>query len=57
MCRPGICQVRYRVTVNSQASEAEVRRVIDVADKYSPFRDVFERAHDVRRQVIITSHA
>ena len=52
---PGYLQVRYRVTVSSSAAEADVRRVIDTADKYSPFRDVFARAHDVRRQVIITT--
>jgi uncharacterized OsmC-like protein len=52
---PGYLQVRYRVTVISPASESEVRRVVDAADKYSPFRDVFARAHDVRRDLIITA--
>jgi uncharacterized OsmC-like protein len=50
---PGYTQVRYRVTVSSDASEADVRRVIDTADKYSPYRDVFARAHDVRRELTI----
>ena len=52
---PGYLQVRYRVTVISPASESEIRRVIDVADKYSPIRDVFARAHDIRRELVITS--
>ncbi len=46
---PGYTQVRYRVTVTSPAPEEEVRRMIDTADKYSPYRDVYARAHDVRR--------
>jgi uncharacterized OsmC-like protein len=50
---PGYTQVRYRVTVSSAAPEADVRRVIDTADKYSPYRDVFARAHDVRRELTI----
>ena len=50
---PGYLQVRYRVTVRSPAAEADVRRVIDAGDKYSPYRDVFARAHDIRRELII----
>ncbi len=46
---PGYTQVRYRVTVTSPAPEEDVRRMIDIADKYSPYRDVYARAHDVRR--------
>lgn len=46
---PGYTQVRYTVTVASSAPEEDVRRVIETADRYSPFRDVFARAHDVRR--------
>ena len=50
---PGYTQVRYIVTVASSAPEEDVRRVINTADKYSPYRDVFARAHDVRREVRI----
>jgi uncharacterized OsmC-like protein len=50
---PGYTQVRYTVTVASRAPEADVQRVLDTADKYSPYRDVFTRAHDVRRDVRI----
>jgi len=52
---PGYTQVRYTVTVTSPASEEEILRVLDTADRYSPYRDVFARAQDVRRQVRITS--
>jgi uncharacterized OsmC-like protein len=52
---PGYLQVRYRVHVTSQAPEADVRRLVETADKYSPYRDVFARAHDVRRELVITS--
>jgi hypothetical protein len=50
---PGYLQVRYRVTVTSPAPEADVQRVLDIADKYSPYLDVHARAHDVRRETTI----
>ena len=52
---PGYTQVRYIVTVSSPAPEDDVRRVLDTADRCSPYRDVFARAHDVRREVRITA--
>jgi uncharacterized OsmC-like protein len=52
---PGYREVRYVVSISSPASEKDVRNVIDTADKYSPYRDVFARAHDVRRELRITS--
>ena len=52
---PGYRQVRYVVSVSSPASEDDVLKVIDTADKYSSYRDVFARAHDVRRELRITS--
>jgi uncharacterized OsmC-like protein len=48
---PGYTQVRYIVSVESPASEDEVLRWIETADKFSSYRDVFARAHDVRREV------
>ena len=48
---PGYAEVRYIVTVVSHASEADVRRVLDTADKYSPWRDVFARANEMRREL------
>jgi uncharacterized OsmC-like protein len=50
---PGYLQVRYHVTVTSPASAADVRRVLDTADKHSPYLDVHVRAHDVRRETTI----
>jgi uncharacterized OsmC-like protein len=52
---PGYTLVRYTVTVVSRATEADVRRVIDTADKYSPYRDVFARANDMRRELRIVA--
>ncbi len=52
---PGYVQVRYRVVVTSSAPEADVRRVLDTADRYSPYRDVYARAHDVHRETQITA--
>ena len=54
---PGYRQVRYVVSVSSPASEEDVRRMIDTADKYSPYRDVFARAHDVRRELRINGRS
>jgi uncharacterized OsmC-like protein len=54
---PGYTQVRYVVTVASRAPEADVRRVIDAADRYSPYLDVFARAQDVRRELRIVAPA
>ena len=51
---PGYSEVRYTVAVSSPASEEDVRRVIDTADRYSPYRDVFARATDLRREVRFT---
>ena len=50
---PGYVQVRYRVIVTSPAPEPDVQRVLDIADKYSPYRDVYARAQDVRRDTTI----
>lgn len=52
---PGYREVRYVVCVSSPAAEEDVRRVIDTADRCSPYLDVFARAHDVRRELRITS--
>jgi uncharacterized OsmC-like protein len=51
---PGYLQVRYIVTVESPAPESEVVALIDTADKYSSYLDVYRRAHDVRRELHVT---
>jgi uncharacterized OsmC-like protein len=54
---PGYTEVRYIVTVTSGANEADIRRVLDTADKYRPYRDVFARANEMRRELRIVAPA
>jgi uncharacterized OsmC-like protein len=51
----GYSQMRYIVTVESDAPEADVRAVLDEADAHSPYRDNYTRAVDVRREVKFTN--
>jgi uncharacterized OsmC-like protein len=46
---PGYLAVRYVVTVESSAPEAEVLRVLDEGDAHSPYLDVFSRAQKCER--------
>ena len=39
--RPGYSEVRYHVSVESSAPEADILRVLDEGDVLSPYRDVF----------------
>jgi uncharacterized OsmC-like protein len=50
---PGYSEIRYLVTVESSAPDAEVRRVIDEADRHSPYLDVFSRAQKCTRTLTI----
>ena len=52
---PGYREVRYVVTVESDASDADVRRVIDEADEHSPYLHIFMHPQAVRRSVRILS--
>jgi uncharacterized OsmC-like protein len=54
---PGYLEVRYIVTVESSAPEADVLRVLDEGDAHSPYLDVFGRAQSCRRIVRITGGA
>jgi uncharacterized OsmC-like protein len=54
---PGYTEIRYIVTIGSAAPEAEIQRVIDTADKYSPYRDVFARANNLQRELRIVQPA
>jgi uncharacterized OsmC-like protein len=51
---PGYTHVRYTVRVSSPSPEADVRRVLDLADRFSPYRDVFSRANKISREVRIS---
>ncbi len=54
---PGYLRVRYHVTVTSPAPEVDVQRVLDIADKCSPYLDVYARALEVRRETTIIAAA
>ena len=49
----GYSEVRYVVTVDSDAPETDILRVLDAADAHSPYLDVFSRAQRCRREVRI----
>lgn len=53
--RPGYGAIRYVVTVTSTSSEADVMRVLDAADRVSPYRDVFANGVPLTREVQITA--
>lgn len=53
--RPGYTEVRYHVTVESSAPEADILRVLDEADILSPYRDVFSDETPMKRTVSITA--
>jgi uncharacterized OsmC-like protein len=50
---PGFVSVTYTVTVESDAPEAEVRRLIDEADAHSPWLRIYRGPVDVRREVTV----
>jgi uncharacterized OsmC-like protein len=50
---PGYLRMRYIVTVESAAPEADVMRVLDTADRYSSWRDDIARAVPINRDVRI----
>lgn len=51
---PGYSEVRYLVTVESDAPEADILRFLDEADAHDPYLDVFSRAQPCRREVRIS---
>ncbi len=52
---PGYLDVRYIVTVESDAPEEEILRVLDEADGHSPYLDIFSRAQQCRREVHVVT--
>ena len=50
---PGYTQVRYTVTIDSDASENEIMNLIEEADAHSPYLDVFSRGQECVRKVKI----
>ena len=53
---PGYLEVRYHVTVESDAGQEEIQQMLDEADKCSPYLDVFSRGQKCMRTVNIISH-
>ena len=53
--RPGYSEVRYHVSVESSAPEADILRVLDEGDMLSPYRDVFSAETPMKRTVSIQS--
>ena len=49
----GYSEVRYVVSVDSDAPEADILRVLDAAEAHSPYLDIFSRAQRCRRDVRI----
>lgn len=52
---PGYLQVKYIVTIESDAPEPSIITMLDEADRHSPYLDVFTRAQDCRRELHILS--
>lgn len=52
---PGFDEIRYKVYIESPASEEEIMQVIEDTDKHSPVLDDFKRAIPVEREVTIKS--
>ncbi len=50
---PGYLEIRYLVTVDSDAPEKVIMQMLDEADKHSPYFDVFSRAQSCKREVNI----
>ena len=52
---PGYLEVRYSVTVKSEASEEMLTKLIHEADERSPYLDIFSRAQKCVRSINIIS--
>ncbi len=52
---PGYLEIRYSVTIDSDAPEEDIIKMLDEADQHSPYLDVFSRGQNCRRQVYIVS--
>jgi uncharacterized OsmC-like protein len=52
---PGYLEVRYAVTIESDAAEKDILKMLDEADEHSPYLDVFSRGQNCKREVHIIS--
>jgi uncharacterized OsmC-like protein len=55
--RPGYLAMRYIVRIESQASEADVLRMIDSADHHSSYLDMFRHGVPVTRELQLSAPA
>lgn len=51
----GYLEIRYTVTIESDAGEKEILQMLDEGDKHSPYLDVFSREQKCIRNVLIHS--
>jgi uncharacterized OsmC-like protein len=52
---PGYLEVRYTITIESDAEEEKIMQIINEGDKHSPYLDVFSRAQKCVRNINIVS--
>jgi len=52
---PGYLEVRYTITIESDAAEEDILKMLDDADKHSPYLDVFSNPQHCKREVYIIS--
>ena len=52
----GYSEIRYRVTIESEATESEILKWLDEAEKHSPYLDVFARGQKCERVINIVSN-
>ncbi len=50
---PGYSEVKYIVTIETDANEEQVMHLLDEADEHSPYLDVFARSQNCVREVNI----
>jgi uncharacterized OsmC-like protein len=52
---PGYSEIRYTITIESEAAEDDIVKMIEEADHHSPYLDVFSRPQNCKRKVNIIS--
>jgi hypothetical protein len=52
---PGYTEVRYTITIESEAAEEDILKMIDDADQHSPYLDIFSNPQNCKRKVNIVS--
>jgi uncharacterized OsmC-like protein len=55
--RPGYLAIRCVVTVSSTSPQADVMRVLDTADRLSPYNDIFSNGVPLTREVHVSATA